>query len=122
MSAPRRLAAQAEAVCLKLLPREEFLRYTIRSADDTLGCALLIEARANGSVEDHYRVIFYGNVAIQANFEAARMLDIPEARGVFLQYEVWPYQAQPEWDSTTLAWVDVQELLHHRVSGRPRQQ
>jgi len=105
-----RMSDQAELL-LNIHRRDEFLRHNIQSADQNLNLALLIETRSDGLVRDHFRCHLFGKVMLTTLFPAEKLFVHEAAKGIYLHYEAYPHQAQPDFDATTSAWMDVQDMV-----------
>ena len=102
---------EPEVFSLNIHKRDEFLRHSIQSADQNLNLALLVETRADGLIRDHFRCLLFGKVMLTTLFPAEKLFTHEEAKGIYLHYEAYPHQAQPEFDATSSAWMDVQDMI-----------
>jgi hypothetical protein len=91
--------------------QDEFLRHYITTADEGVNLAVLVEARATGRIEGHFRCHLFGNVVVLAVFQANRLLNMSEAEDILLRLDAYPAHMQPDYDSTATRWFDLQDAL-----------
>ncbi len=79
----------------EVLPNDAFLGYDATTPGGEFGAALLVQMRDDGSVVDHFRINIFGDRLLQAHFAVSRIIDIPEAKGVYAFFQCPPSDAQP---------------------------
>ena len=67
--------------------------------------------RDDGSVVDHFRINIFGDKLLQAHFAVSRIIDIPEAKGVYAFFQCPPSDAQPNLGRMTTNFLDFQFAL-----------
>ena len=85
---------------MEFLPRDEFLRHTVSSADKAVCATLLVQARDSGHVDEYFRFIIHGGVRIHCTFEAGAIFSFPEAEGVRLRFDTHPQDIILEFNTT----------------------
>jgi hypothetical protein len=68
---------------------------------------LLMQARPNGRMLDHYRVTLGGAKILDVNFVMA----LPAATAWRLYHQVWPKDVELRRNMTTSTWVDISDLV-----------
>jgi hypothetical protein len=76
-----------------------------------LGMELLMQARPNGRMLDHYRVTLGGAKILDVNFAMATVMALPAANAWRLRHQVWPKDVMLRRNMTTSAWVDISDLV-----------
>ena len=85
---------------MEILPRDEFLRYSIRSADGQVGAAVLALVQDSGDIDTYFRIHLFGDVKICSNIQANSFLSFPEASNVRMRYECRPGDIMPDINRT----------------------
>jgi hypothetical protein len=89
---------------------EEFSTAGPRVCSD-LGMELLMQARPNGRMLDHYRITLGGSRILDINFQMAAVMSLPAAAKWSLRHQVWPKDIEIRRNMTTSCWVDIDSLL-----------
>jgi hypothetical protein len=76
-----------------------------------LGMELLMQARPNGRILDHYRVTLGGSRILDVTFPIAKLTNIPAAATWQARHQVWPRDIEIRRNMTTSAWVDLATLV-----------
>jgi hypothetical protein len=76
--------------------------------------AVLVEVWDTGKVEDYFRCNVFGNVMTRSAFLASRFFHFTEAAGIDIRYDAHPSQIQPEFDSMSTKWRNLQEMLQDK--------
>jgi hypothetical protein len=95
----------------EVLPNDAFLGYDATTQGGDFGAALLVQMREDGTVVDHFRINIFGDTIIQAHFAVSRIIDIPEAKGVYAFFQCPPADAQPNLGRTATNFLDLQSAL-----------
>lgn len=89
---------------------DEFLGYNMGSGADSFGAALLVQMDREASVSDYFRIHIFGGHLL-AHFAVSRIIDIPEARGVFALFQCPAGDAQPSLNRTATDFMDFQAAI-----------
>ncbi len=89
---------------------DEFLGYTVDSNMDNFGASLLVQMTPDAAVSDYFRIHIFGGHLL-AHFAVSRIIDIPEARGVFALLHCPASDAQPSINRTATVFMDFQAAV-----------
>ena len=89
----------------------EFLGYNLTTGQPDVGVTVLLQLRDDGSAKDNFRVHVYGNSLLQITIAAEAILDIPEAKGVYLFYQCSPEDTEPGLNRTASTFIDLEAGL-----------
>jgi hypothetical protein len=92
-----------------LLAAEQFATAQPRSAGE-LGMELMVQARPNGRMMDHFRVSLGGSRILDVAFALSNIIASPRARTWRLKMQVWPRDVDVRRNMTSTAWMDVEVL------------
>ena len=92
---------------LEIYGKDEFLGFSIESADPNLGVSVLAQITDTGHITEHFRLVFSGNVYMTNMFAANQLFDFPEATGIKLHYQIAPQDLTLEFNRTTTRLVFV---------------
>ena len=95
----------------EVLPNDAFLGYDATTPGSDFGAALLVQMRDDGSVVDHFRINIFGDKLLQAHFAVSRIIDIPEAKGIYAFFQCPPSDAQPNLGRMATNFLDFQFAL-----------
>jgi hypothetical protein len=93
-----------------LLPADQFATAQPRSAGE-LGMELLVQARPNGRMLDHFRVSLGGSRILDINTQMASLLASPRAKNWRLRMQIWPRDVEVRRNMTSSAWLDLEALV-----------
>jgi hypothetical protein len=93
-----------------LLPADQFATAQPRAAGD-LGMELLVQARPNGRMLDHFRVSLGGSRILDMNVPLANLLASPRAKNWRLRMQIWPRDIDVRRNMTSTAWLDLEALV-----------
>ena len=74
-----------------------------------LGAELAVQVRANGRIQDHYRLSLGGSKVVERIFPS--LIKRAGAPAWMIKYGVWPRDIVIRQNMTTSAWEDVSELV-----------
>jgi hypothetical protein len=94
-------------------PAEEFNTAAPRAAS-SLNMELLIQARPNGRMLDHFRIGLGGTSILDASFSLASIFPFPAARDWTAKYQVWPRDVDLRRNMATTGWKDLPTLVASR--------
>jgi hypothetical protein len=72
---------------------------------------LMIQARSNGRLLDHFRIATGGSEILEARFQLTDIISNAELEGVTAQFQFWGRDANLRCNMTTSAWLDVYGLI-----------
>jgi hypothetical protein len=72
---------------------------------------LMVQARPNGRMMDHFRVSLGGSRILDVGFALSNILASPRARTWRLKMQVWPRDVDVRRNMTSTAWMDVEVLV-----------
>jgi hypothetical protein len=90
-----------------IYPVEEFIGFNLTTADSDISAAVLLQLRADATASGYFRIHIYGSKTMQIFFELSRILNVPEAKGVFLFYQCTSEDTAPSLNMTTTPFVDL---------------
>jgi hypothetical protein len=93
-----------------LLAADQFATAQPRSPGE-LGVELMVQARPNGRMMDHFRVSLGGSRILDINFALSSILSSPRAKTWRLKMQVWPRDVDVRRNMTSTAWQDVEVLI-----------
>jgi hypothetical protein len=96
-----------------IFPMEDFITAVPRAAGK-LAAELLVQARPNGRLLDHFRLALGGNSIVDVNFQLASIWQIPAATTLSLRYQVWPKDIELRRNMVTSAWTDISAMVAAR--------
>jgi hypothetical protein len=79
-----------------------------------LGMDLLVQARPNGRMLDHYRVTLGGSRILDVCFNLSALVAAPRARTWRIKMQLWPRDVDIRRNMTTTTWMDVSSLVASR--------
>jgi hypothetical protein len=89
---------------------EQFAKAQPRAAGN-LGMELLVQARPNGRMLDHFRVSLGGSRILDVSFPVVSLVSAPRARTWRAKFQVWPRDVEIRRNMTTSAWLDFSTLV-----------
>jgi hypothetical protein len=89
---------------------DQFATAQPRSAG-RLGMELLVQARPNGRMLDHFRVSLGGSRILDVNFKMASLLASPRAKTWTAKIQLWPRDIEIRRNMTSSAWQDLALLV-----------
>jgi hypothetical protein len=89
---------------------DEFLGFTRESSSDDFGATLLVQMTQNAAISDYFRIHIFGGTLL-AHFAVSRVIDIPEAKGVFALFHCPASDAQPSINRTATVFLDFQAAV-----------
>jgi hypothetical protein len=72
---------------------------------------LMIQARPNGRLLDHFRIATGGSEILEAKFQLNDIISNAKLDGVTAQFQFWGRDANLRRNMTTSAWLDVYGLI-----------
>ncbi len=72
---------------------------------------LIIQARPNGRLLDHFRIATGGSEILEARFQLTDIISNAELEGVTAQFQFWGRDANLRRNMTTSEWLDVYGLI-----------
>ena len=72
---------------------------------------LMIQARPNGRLLDHFRIATGGSEILEARFQLTDIISNAELEGVTAQFQFWGRDANLRRNMTTSEWLDVYGLI-----------
>jgi hypothetical protein len=96
-----------------IFPMEEFITAVPRSAGN-LTLELLIQARPNGRLLDHFRFVLGGNSITNVEFQLASIWQMPAASTMKLRYQVWPKDIEIRRNMVSSTWTDISAMVASR--------
>jgi hypothetical protein len=81
-----------------------------RAAGELTG-ELLVQARPNGRMLDHFRVTLGGSRILDITFPMASVLALPAAAGWRLKMQTWPRDISLRRNMTSAEWVSLDSII-----------
>ncbi len=75
------------------------------------GVELLVQARPNGRILDHARLVLGGGQLLETDIPFSNMFNSPEPPQWNLKYTVWPRAVKIRRNMTCGDWLEVRDLL-----------
>ena len=102
---------------------DRFLIYEPDNRSGPYGAELLVQMREDGAIRDHFRVHVFANGLIQAHFPIARVIDIPQAKGVYAYFQCTAADVEPPINRLARPFFDFQDgMLEGNISLRDENQ
>jgi hypothetical protein len=79
-----------------------------------LGMDLLVQARPNGRMLDHYRVTLGGSRILDVDFSLSALVAAPRARTWRVKMQLWPRDVDIRRNMTSSSWMDLSTLVAAR--------
>jgi hypothetical protein len=79
-----------------------------------LGMELLIQARPNGRMIDHFRVTLGGSRILDVNFQLANLVASPAAKLWRAKMQIWPRDVDVRRNMVSTTWMDFATLVSTR--------
>jgi hypothetical protein len=77
-----------------------------------LGAELLVQARPNGRMLDHFRVTMGGSRILDVSFPVSKIINLPAAANAWkLKMQVWPRDVILRRNMTTSEWVNLDAII-----------
>jgi len=73
---------------------------------------LMMQARPNGRLLDHFRVATGGREILEAVFNLTDVISNPELKGVVCKYQFWGRDVNLRRNMMTSAWMDVYNMIN----------
>jgi hypothetical protein len=89
-----------------IFPMEDFITSVPRSAGN-LTSELLVQARPNGRLLDHFRYVLGGSSIMNVEFQLASIWQMPAASTWKLCYQVWPKDIEIRRNMVSSTWTDI---------------
>jgi hypothetical protein len=89
---------------------EQFSSALPRSAGE-LQAELLVQARPNGRMLDHFRVTLGGSRILDVTFPLAKILNMPAAAEWKVKMQMWPRDIILRRNMTTSEWTDIDSIV-----------
>jgi hypothetical protein len=93
-----------------VFPGEDFNSAAPHAAG-ALNMELLVQARPNGRMLDHYRVSLSGSRILDARFALAKVLSFPAAANWRCRMQTWPKDVDLRRNMMTTGWKDLATLI-----------
>jgi len=76
------------------------------------GVELMVQARPNGRILDHVRLVLGGDKLIDVTLKFKNLLSIPDVPDWELVYNLWPRDIKIKRNMVTSEWLDIRSLIH----------
>jgi hypothetical protein len=90
---------------------DEFGTAAPRSHGETV-IELMMQARPNGRLLDHFRVATGGREILEAIFNLTDVISNPELKGVVCKYQFWGWDVNLRKNMMTSAWMDAYNMIN----------
>jgi hypothetical protein len=94
----------------QIFEAEEFASAMPRAAGE-LGAELLVQARPNGRMLDHFRVTMGGSRILDVSFPVSKIINMPAANAWKLKIQVWPRDVVLRRNMTTSEWTNIDTII-----------
>jgi hypothetical protein len=94
----------------QIFESDQFSSATPRAAGE-LGAELLVQARPNGRMLDHFRVTMGGSRILDISFQMANIINLPAASGWKFKMQIWPRDVVLRRNMTTSDWLNVDAII-----------